>query len=118
MRAIQTFNQILLHRQPVDGRKQINGLAIIVSDAMGTSPLGPALFAFVNKGRDTVRLLYWDRSGFALWTKRLEKESFKWPLKAKESTLTLSPAQLSWLLDGLDILAQPPHEVLKFTDIK
>ena len=118
MRVIQTFSQILLHRQSVDSRKQINGLAVMVAHAMCTSPLVPALFAFVNKGRDTVRLLYWDRSGFALWTKRQEKESFKWPLKAKESTLTNSLAQLSWLLDGLDILAQGPHEVPKFTDIK
>ena len=51
MRSIQSFSQILLHRQPVDGRKQINGLLVIVSDAMGANPFGPNLFAFVNKCR-------------------------------------------------------------------
>lgn len=118
MRSIQSFSQILLHRQPVDGRKQINGLSVLVSDAMGANPFGPTLFAFVNKGRDTIRLLYWDRTGFGLWTKRLEKELFKWPLKAKEETVTLTTTELTWLLDGLDILKQKPHEELTFTAIR
>ena len=66
MRDISSFANVYLHREPVDGRKQINGLSLLVSQGMKKDPFGQGLFAFVNKGRDVVRLLYWDRTGFAL----------------------------------------------------
>ena len=67
---------IYLHRDPVDFRKAINGLAVMVSEAMGLAPCEPAFFVFCNKHRTQLKVLYWDNTGFALWQKRLEKERF------------------------------------------
>ena len=71
---------IYLHRDPVDFRKSINGLVVIVEDCMAPAACSGALFVFCNKSRDKLKALYWDRTGFALWYKRLEKEKFKWPV--------------------------------------
>ena len=118
MREISTFGAIHLHRKPVDGRKQINGLSEIVQGAMGRDPFGEGLFVFVSKSRDILRLLYWDKTGFAMWVKRLEKEKFRWPLRAEGEVVELSPKELAWLLDGLDIMRLRPHETLKFSSVR
>lgn len=118
MRGLATFEKVFLHRTPVDGRKQINGLSALVEAEMGEDPFGSGLFVFINKRRDSVRLLYWDKSGFALWTKRLERETFRWPLRLQDSVVTLSVRELMWLLDGLDILALRPHETLSFAAVR
>ena len=102
MRSIRDFGTILMHKAPVDGRKQINGLAAIVESAMGQSPFGGALFVFTTKRRDVVKLLYWNKSGFALWMHRLEEEKFRWPKKLDGDVVTLSPQQLEWLIEGYD----------------
>ena len=64
---------IYLYRDVVDFRKSINGLIVVVEQQMQLSPFQDALFVFCNKKRDKVKILYWDRTGFALWYKRLEK---------------------------------------------
>jgi transposase len=68
---------IYLHRAPVDFRKAINGLSIIVDNEMGHSIFDDGLFVFCNKGRDKLKVLYWDKTGFCLWQKRLEGEHKK-----------------------------------------
>lgn len=100
--------EIYLHREPVDFRKSINGLALIVEQEMDLSPLAPSLFVFCNKNRDRVKALYWDRTGFCLWYKRLEQDKFKWPLKYPGQTLIVSEADWSRLLSGYDILGHRP----------
>lgn len=107
--------EIYLHRQPVDFRKAINGLSVIVEEQMQLSPFDPALFVFCNKTRDKLKVLYWDQTGFALWHKRLEKAKFKWPRKSKEDIVTLSHEQWLWLLRGLDISRLEPHPELYFS---
>jgi len=108
---------VYLHRQPIDFRKAINGLSIIVQDSMGLSPFDQSLFVFGNKSRDRIKILYWDQTGFCLWMKRLEKDKFKWPRLGNETTLTLSSEQFSWLLRGLDITHLTPHTAQLFTHI-
>jgi transposase len=105
---------VYLHRQPVDFRKSINGLVKVVEQAMGRSPMDEALFVFGARGRDKIKVLYWDQTGFCLWYKRLEKDRFAWPRTAKESVLHLDVEQLDWLLRGLDILRMKPHPMRKF----
>ena len=105
---------VYLHRQPVDFRKSINGLVQVVEQAMGHSPMERALFVFGPRSRDKVKVLYWDRTGFCLWTKRLEKDRFKWPRTAEEDVLTLDAEQFDWLLRGLDVLRMKPHEARTF----
>ena len=112
------FTHIYLHRDPVDFRKSINGLAIIIEQQMQLSPFEPALFVFCNKGRDKLKALYWDRTGFCLWYKRLEKEKFKWPRKQPNATLTVSEQQWNWLLSGLDIQKMQGHQPVFFEAIQ
>jgi transposase len=88
----------------VDFRKSINGLAGIVEAELELSVLSGALFVFCNKGKDKLKLLYWDNTGFALWYKRLDKDKFKWPKKLNAQTMTLTEQQLHWLLSGYDII--------------
>lgn len=108
---------IYLHRDPVDFRKAINGLAVIVSEQMSLSPYEPALFVFCNKSRSQLKVLYWDNTGFALWQKRLEKDKFKWPRRDPLFTVVITHEQWSWLLRGFDITQFKPHRRLHFTAV-
>lgn len=117
MRQAQDFNHIYLHRDVVDFRKSINGLSIIVEQDMLLSPFDSAVFVFCNKGRDKLKILYWDHSGFCLWYKRLEKDKFKWPRKNKQDIISLSHEQMDWLLRGLDIANLTPHSAQRYKNL-
>lgn len=108
---------IYLHRDPVDFRKAINGLAVIVSQEMVLDVYRPALFVFCNKSRNQLKVLYWDHTGFALWQKRLEKAQFKWPRKDPLPTVAISHEQWEWLLRGFDFTQFKPHDTLRFTAV-
>ena len=110
-------SSVYLHRDPVDFRKAINGLAVIVSEHMELALLDSAIFVFCNKRRDQIKVLYWDQTGFALWQKRLEQDKFKWPRKHTAATITLSHEQWLWLLRGFDITRLKPHNRLRFSDV-
>ncbi len=98
-----------LHRDPVDLRMGINGLSILVEQAMAKNPLAQALYVFANGRHDRIKILGWDRNGFWLFTKRLEaNDRFIWPDSAT-SVVTLSVELLHWLLDGVDIAALERH---------
>jgi transposase len=101
-------SQVYLHRDFVDFRKSINGLAAIVETDMALPLMSGALFVFCNKGKDKLKILYWDNTGFALWYKRLEKDKFKWPGKLSTPTYSLSAQQFEWLLSGYDIIGHQP----------
>lgn len=99
---------IYLHRQSVDFRKSINGLAILVEDEMALPVMSGALYIFSNRAKDKLKILYWDKTGFALWYKRLEKHRFKWPNQQHDTPLEITQQQLNWLLDGFDIIGHQP----------
>lgn len=104
------FNEelkVFLHRDAVDGRKGITGLAALVEQGLGRDPFAPAVYAFTNKRRDRIKLLLWDRTGFWLLLKRLESDRFAWPRDV--AVLTLTVEQLHWLLDGIDLTAMRKH---------
>jgi transposase len=104
--------KVYLHRDAVDGRKNINGLALLVEQAMGLDPFAPTLFVFSNRRRDRIKILLWERTGFWLMIKRLEADRFKWPKDAE--IVTLSVEQLHWLLAGIDLAAMQPHPMREF----
>ena len=104
--------KVYLHREPVDGRKAINGLALLVEQALGLDPFTPSLFVFSNRRRDRIKILLWERTGFWLMIKRLEEDRFKWP--TDEAVVTLSVEQLHWLLAGMDLSAMRPHSERKY----
>ena len=84
-----------------DMRKQIDGLAMLVESGMGKRPFSGDLFLFCGRGMTMVKVLYWDRNGFCLWTKRLERGTFPWPRDDKE-TVEWSAEELGMLLSGID----------------
>jgi len=114
MRLFSDVPQVYLHREPVDFRKAINGLVLIIEGEMALSPYADALFLFCNKQRDKMKVVYWDETGFCLWYKRLEKAKFKWPRKLDADIVELTEEQLHWLLRGLDITRMNPHSRLKY----
>lgn len=101
-------SEVFLYLGHVDFRKSINGLIVVVEQHLALSPFSDALFVFCNKKRDKLKILYWDKTGFALWYKRLEKHRFKWPNEAELSHMRLSEQQLNWLLSGFDIIGHQP----------
>jgi transposase len=108
---------IYCYRDVVDFRKSINGLSVIVDEAMGLSPFDVGLFVFCNRRRDKLKVLYWDKTGFALWYKRLEKDRFKWPHKISDATIALTAEQWDWLLRGLNFLDLTPHQHWIFSTV-
>jgi len=94
--------------------KYINGLAEIVQNEMKLDAFSGSLFLFCNKKRNRLRTLYWDRNGFCLWMKRLEKDKFPWPNNADEIK-ELSKHQLSMLLDGIDFFHT--HKKLNYKSV-
>jgi len=96
-------------------RKQIDALAILATDVIKQDPMSGALFAFINARRNKLKLLVWERNGFIVWYKRLERAKFHWPRHVEETVLTLTGEQLNLLLDGYDAWRLKPHEALLFS---
>mgnify|MGYP001407110385 CR=1 FL=1 len=104
--------QVLVATQPVDFRKQADGLAAIVQAAFGADPFCGAIYVFRSKRMDRVKLLWWDGTGICLMAKRLESGAFRWP-PVENGLLKLSAAQLSVLLDGLEWSRVEPRDVVR-----
>ena len=109
--------EVYLCRDVVDMRKSINGLSILVEEALGLDPFASRLFVFCNRKRDKIKILYWERTGFVLWYKRLEKHRFAWPLSGSGEVVTLTGRELNWLLDGIDVFAMRPHQEVAFQTV-
>jgi transposase len=82
-------------------RKGFDGLSMLAQDVLKQDPFSGAVFCFRGRRGDLVKVLYWDGQGLCLFAKRLEKGRFVWPV-TKEGSVTLTPAQLSMLLEGID----------------
>ena len=106
--------EVYLCREVVDFRKSINGLSALVEEHLGLDPFGPQLFVFCNRRRDKLKILYWERNGYVLWYKRLEKHRFPWPRRDKSDVVTMTGRELNWLLDGIDLFRIKPHESLSY----
>jgi transposase len=96
-----TNSRVFLAIGSTDMRKAINGLSIMVEQHLGEDPFSGDLFVFCNRRRNMIKILYWDKNGFCLWHKRLEKHRFQWPRCADELVM-IAARELEWLLDGLD----------------
>jgi len=97
--------RLFVATQPVDGRKGADSLMVLVRDVLRHDPLTGHLFVFFSKRRDRVRIVYWDRNGFAMWTKRLERGRFC-PAFSADGTLAASSmeaAELALIVEGIDL---------------
>jgi transposase len=116
---IRPRDEIRVHlcREVVDFRKQMRGLSVLVQEELELDPFSSHLFAFCNRRRDHVRVLYWERNGFAMWQKKLETDKFPWPREADQGVLELSGRELNWLLDGMNVFAMKPHAALSYESV-
>jgi transposase len=114
MKSASEFEKVLIHREPVDMRRGINGLCELVGVENMGDLMKPHLFVFCGKRRHSIKVLYFDKSGFAMWQKKLEKARFHWPKKFEEKIVTLTPEYFDWLLSGYDVWKMKPFEKLNF----
>ena len=110
------FSRVKFFIKPgtTDFRKQINGLIVIVAEEMKMDPLSCHLFLFCNRTRNRLKIVWWDRTGFCLWLKRLEKDKFPWP-KDSSDTIEIDVERLRMLLSGIDFWKS--HKELKYSKI-
>lgn len=92
--------KIFVARRPTDLRKSIDGLVLLARTVVKQEPLSGHLFVFINKVGHRVKILFWDRTGFVIWYKRLESARIRLPEDGAEC-LELAPTQLALLLDGV-----------------
>jgi transposase len=104
---------VYLHRDAIDFRKSINGLAAIVEHELGRDPFAAAAYVFGNRRRDRIKILGWNRNGFWLLHKRLESERFVWP-RENTQVIELTVQQLHWLLEGIDLAALRGHQIIHY----
>jgi transposase len=118
MKDIGHFNKIILAVTPVDFRKQSYGLAALAQNVLNEKVSDSrVLFMFTNRQRSAVRLLYWDQTGFAMWSKVLEKDRFKWPRSVAEAKIVISQREVKWLLQGVDVEKIKVHSPVDFSSI-
>lgn len=95
-------SRILVAREPVDFRKQIDGLAAVCERTLGEEPLDGTLFLFANRDRNALKALVWTHGGFTLVHKKLERGRFSWP-SGDGDRVRITPAELAALLEGIDL---------------
>ena len=113
MFELNATRTVYLHRDAIDFRKNINGLASLVEHGLGLNAFANAVFVFANRRRDRIKILGWDVNGFWLLHKRLETERFVWP-REEQGVMVLSVQQLHWLLKGVDIKAMLGHQSVSY----
>ena len=117
IRPRNDLERVYVYRHPVDMRKATNGLVVLVESVLCLDPFSSQLFVFHNRRRDIVKMVWWERNGFCLWTKRLEKERFKWPVHLEGDVIALDGQQLNWVLDGYDLSVMRPHRALRYSSV-
>ena len=97
--------RLFVATQAVDGRKGADSLMVLVRDVLRQDPLSGHLFVFFSKRRDRVRLVYWDRNGFAMWTKRLERGRFcpTFSADGRLGASAMEAAELALIVEGIDL---------------
>lgn len=103
MLTLPPNTRIYIATSPVDMRKSMDGLSILVQEQLSQNPLSGHLFVFFGRYREKLKILYWDRNGFCLWYKRLEKSRFRVPTFPGK-VFTVNPTELAMLLEGIDLL--------------
>ena len=114
MFSVDAHTCVYVAAQPVDFRRQIDGLALLVQDTLQLNPFTSHLFVFRNRHADKLKLLYWHQNGYVLLYKRLEKGRFIWPVNPSQSTLCISLRELHALFDGTDIDQLPQVRQLHY----
>ncbi len=115
MLILADSTKVYVATDAVDGRKAINGLAALVVEQFSTPVNDGSVYVFYNRSRDKVKCLFWDKNGFVLYYKRLERGKFKFSRKENGAYLITSQ-QLDWLFAGLDFRLMSEFPLLDFTN--
>ena len=103
MISLPAGTRVWLAAGVTDMRKGMDGLAALAQTSLNENPFSGHVFVFRGKRGDMMKILYWDGTGLCLFTKRLDRGGFVWPrLTGYEGSITLSPAQLAMLIEGID----------------
>lgn len=102
MLTLPPSTRVFVATRPTDMRKSFDSLAALVRDFLGDDPLSGHLFVFRNRPGDRLKILWWDRDGLAIWYKRLEEGTFRFPAVGEEARLEMSAADLQLVLQGID----------------
>lgn len=141
MIRFELARKVYLHREAVDFRKSINGLAALVEQGLALDPFAAALYVFRNQRRDRIKILGWERNGYWLCMKRLEADRFIWPRQPVQQmrqptqqqpmaqlqraqpqraqpqeteVIEMTVEQLHWLLAGVDVEALRGHRERRY----
>ena len=100
--------KVFICTEPTDMRRSFDGLSGMVQSVLKADPLSGHLFLFRNRARDSIKILYWDRDGLALWYKRLEQGTFQFPTDIvsgdkQAAGVEISDGELALLLSGIDL---------------
>ncbi|WP_018665035.1 IS66 family insertion sequence element accessory protein TnpB [Weizmannia acidiproducens] len=112
MLNLTAVDRVYLAQGSMDLRKSIDGLAALVQEEFNLDPFSPSLFVFCNRGHDKLKILHWDHNGFWLYYRRLERGKFHWPSEKNTAPIKISPRQLRWLLDGLELEQRQAHQAV------
>lgn len=102
MIALSAQHRYFLYRRAVDMRKSFDGLSGLVRNELGRDPMDGEVYVFLNRQRSLIKLLVWDRSGWALWSKRLERGSYELP-RGEGDGVRLSWSELMLILEGISL---------------
>jgi transposase len=103
--------RVYLCTAPCDMRRSFDGLHALVSSAMKLDAFAGHLFVFANRRKDRVKILYWDRDGFAVWAKRLEEGTYAMPFDEEdEPSREITAQELGALLSGIDLRVAQRHK--------
>lgn len=109
--------KVFVATEVTDMRKSIDALSIEVKEVLHKDPLSGHLFVFCNKRGDKIKILYWDRNGFCLWYKRLERGIFRLP-KIQAKVFMIAPNELNLLLEGVDLTDRKRLSAVEFGAMK
>lgn len=109
-----TRYRFFLRPGTTDLRKGINGLSLLIQNSMENDPFSGSLFLFCNRRHKLLKIIYWDRNGFCLWQKKLQKNRFPWP-ESEEAAREIRFEELKMLLDGIDFFKM--HKELQFSRV-
>jgi len=111
MLTIPSHTRISLCTLPIDMRKSFDGLLGIVRNTLEADPLGDHLFVFLNRPHTLMKILYWDGDGFAIWYKRLEAGTFRFPAVTGDTkSVEMTRSGLSMILEGIDLSQLPKRK--------
>jgi len=110
------FGQYRFFLRPgkTDLRKGVNGLSVLIQNGMEHDPFSKSLFLFCNGQHRLLKIVYWERNGFCLWQKKLQRDKFPWP-ESEDAAREVRFEELKMLLDGIDFFKA--HQVMSFSRV-